>query len=72
MLHNFKIVGKLNSAENLLATMPEEEELLQESEVHHNDFDVDEDDQMEESYDDPPKKRKCRNKTGVGSKLMKF
>lgn len=61
MLYNFKIVGKLNSAENPSETMPEEE-LLQESEVHHNDFDVDEDDQMEESYDDPPEKKKCRSK----------
>lgn len=63
MLYNFKIVGKLSSAENPSETMPEEEELPQESEVHHNDFDVGEDDQMEESYDDPPtKKKKCRNK----------
>ncbi|XP_071571464.1 uncharacterized protein [Temnothorax nylanderi] len=42
--------------------MPEEEELLQESEVHHNDVDVDEDDQMEDSYDDPPEKKRFRGK----------
>ncbi|XP_071652439.1 uncharacterized protein [Temnothorax longispinosus] len=42
--------------------MPEEEELLQESEVHHNDVDVDKDDQMEDSYDDPPEKKTCRGK----------
>jgi len=39
--------------------MPEEEELPQESEVYHDYFDVDEDGQMEEGYDDPSEKKKC-------------
>ncbi|XP_028044680.1 uncharacterized protein LOC105838180 isoform X2 [Monomorium pharaonis] len=53
--------------------MPEKEKLLQELEIH-NDFDVDEDDideddvggdderETEESYYNPPTKKKCRNK----------
>ncbi|XP_011860636.1 PREDICTED: uncharacterized protein LOC105557869 isoform X2 [Vollenhovia emeryi] len=59
--------GGLSSAKNSPETMPEEEELPQESEVHYNDFDVigetGEDGQTEESYDNPPtEKKKCRNK----------
>lgn len=62
MLYNFKSIGKLNSAENSSETMPEGEELPQESEVYHDYFDVEEDGQMEEGYDDPSEKKKCRGK----------